>query len=288
MIEEIKDINKEFYTGWKKWIPTDAELATYYTDNTCPIDLRENEYLIVIDATDNREVSISKMEDGKLVKINHATFKSKNERGVVKTINPRNAEQRCAFDMLSNDRSTVKLITGGWGCGKSLSLIVAGLQALKDNRFDKIVWIRNNVDVKDTKDLGALPGDIYDKLMPFLGPFVDHAGGEDAVKKLIEEKKLVVEPLQYLRGRNLERTLIMCSEAENLTREHLQLIIARCADGSELWLDGDTRQRDKISFENSKGLERLIESLKGNKLFGYVHLTKVERSETASLADKIL
>ena len=65
MIEEIKDINKEFYTGWKKWTPTDAELATYYTDNTCPIDLRENEYLIVIDANDNREVSISKMEDGK-------------------------------------------------------------------------------------------------------------------------------------------------------------------------------------------------------------------------------
>ena len=171
--------------------------------------------------------------------------------------------------------------------GKTLLLVTAGLQALQEKKFDRIVWIRNNVDVKDTKDLGALPGDIYEKLMPFLGPFVDHCGGELAVKKLIDEHKLVVEPLQFLRGRNLENTLIMCSESENLTREHIQLIIARCAEGSNLWLDGDTCQRDKASFEKSLGLERTIESLKGNELFAYVNLTKVERSETASLADKI-
>lgn len=171
--------------------------------------------------------------------------------------------------------------------GKTLMLVTAGLQALKEKRFDKIVWIRNNIDVKDTKDLGALPGEVNEKLMPFLGPFIDHAGGKQAVEKMLEEGQLVVEPLQFLRGRNLENTLIMCSESENLTREHLQLIVARCAEGSHLWLDGDTAQRDKTSFEKSKGLERLIESLAGDKLFGYVNLTQVERSATASLADKI-
>ena len=283
----MENVTKLNYQGWKKWTPTIQELADYYTYGACPLDLKENEYLIIIDANDNRDIEIVKMREGKLVKINHASFKSRSENGKDKIITPRNPEQKCAFDMLSDSRTTVKLITGSFGSGKTMALVTAGLQALKENRFSKIVWIRNNIDVKDTKDLGALPGDVYEKLMPFLGPFIDHCGGENAVKKLIDDGKLVVEPLQYLRGRNLENTLIMCSESENLTREHLQLIIARCAEGSHLWLDGDTGQRDKLSFEKSQGLERMIKSLAGDKLFGYVNLTKVERSETASLADKI-
>lgn len=171
--------------------------------------------------------------------------------------------------------------------GKTLALVTAALQGLKEHRFDRIVWIRNNVDVKDTKDMGALPGDANEKLMPFLGPFIDHAGGEKAVNKMIEDGTLCVEPLQFLRGRNLENSLIMCTESENLTKEHLQLIIARCAEGSNVWLDGDVRQRDKKVFENSRGLEAMIDSLKGEELFAYVYLTKTERSKTASLADKI-
>ncbi len=169
----------------------------------------------------------------------------------------------------------------------TIMLITAGLQALKDKKFDKIVWIRNNVDVKDTKDLGALPGEVNDKLLPFLGPFIDHAGGNRAVTKMLELGQLVVEPLQFLRGRNLENTLILCSESENLTKEHIQLIIARCAEGSQVWFDGDTVQRDKKSFEESRGIERMVDSLAGNSLFAYINLTKVERSATASLADKI-
>ena len=107
------------------------------------------------------------------------------------------------------------------------------MEALKAGRFKRIVWIRNNVDVKDTKDLGALPGEVIDKLLPFLGPFIDHAG-ENSVRTMLNKGTLVVEPLQSLRGRNFDDTLIMCSEAENLTKEHIQLIIARAAEGSEV------------------------------------------------------
>lgn len=77
----------------------------------------------------------------------------------------------------------------------------------------------------------------------------------------------------------------MCSECENLTKEHLQLIIARAAEGSEIWLDGDTRQRDRAVFEKSQGVEKLIETFAGNELFGYVHLVQSERSATAAMAD---
>lgn len=163
-------------------------------------------------------------------------------------------------------------------------LVTAALEALKNNRFDKIIWIRNNVDLKDTKDLGALPGDVLTKLLPFLGPFRDHAG-DNAVKTMLNKGTLVVEPLQSLRGRNFENSLIMCSECENLTKEQIQLIIARAAEGTEVWLDGDTRQRDKATFEKSRGVESLIEKFAGQELFGYVNLVKSERSRTAAMAD---
>ena len=81
---------------------------------------------------------------------------------------------------------------------------------------------------------------------------------------MLDKGTLVVEPLQSLRGRNLENTLIMCSEAENLTKEHIQLIIARAAEGSEVWFDADNRQRDKAVFEKSKGIETLIEKFAGH------------------------
>ena len=74
-------------------------------------------------------------------------------------------------------------------------------------------------------------------------------------------------------------------ESENLTKEHIQLIMGRVDEGSQLWMDGDIKQRDKLNFEKSQGLETMIERLSGNKLFGYVHLIKSERSEVARLCD---
>jgi len=275
----VTNENKSNYLGWKVWNPTDEEFAEFYTDKPKePFPLLENEYLLIY--VDDRLVDSYCKEGDHLRRFKHNTIKIKDKETIV----PKNDEQRCAFDLLKNDAITVKLLTGTWGSGKTFLLVSAALEALKARKFDRIVWIRNNVDVKDTKDLGALPGEINDKLKPYLGPFIDHCG-EKEVDRMIEDGLLTVEPLQSLRGRNFENTLIMCSEAENLTKEHIQLIIARAAEGSAVWLDADCRQRDKATFEKSKGVETLIERLQGNELFGYVHLIKTERSATARLAD---
>ena len=295
------------YTGWKKWNPTSDEWIRLYTAEEVPFQLKENEYLIV-KAEDNITTfycyenghlrkftggSIKTVKDTALVPLEEPKQKQedskkanskKYSKGKNVVITPRNEEQVCAFDLMKDPNKTVKLLTGTWGTGKTLILVSAALEALKAGRFKRIVWIRNNVDVKDTKDLGALPGEVIDKLLPFLGPFIDHAG-ENSVRTMLNKGTLVVEPLQSLRGRNFDNTLIMCSEAENLTKEHIQLIIARAAEGSEVWFDADNRQRDKASFEKSKGIETLIERFAGQKLFGYVHLVKSERSETAAMAD---
>ena len=295
------------YTGWKKWSPTSEEWAELYATGTVPISLKENEYLIV--KSDGSSTIFYCYENGQLRKFTGGSIKTtkddtpvllesskskqddkqqssakKYSKGKNVVITPRNDEQVCAFDLMKDPSKTVKLLTGTWGTGKTLILVSAALEALKAGRFKRIVWIRNNVDVKGTKDLGALPGEVIDKLLPFLGPFIDHAG-ENSVRTMLNKGTLVVEPLQSLRGRNFDDTLIMCSEAENLTKEHIQLIIARAAEGSEVWFDADNRQRDKASFEKSRGIETLIERFAGQNLFGYVHLVKSERSETAAMAD---
>lgn len=134
--------------------------------------------------------------------------------------------------------------------------------------------------------MGALPGDVTEKFLPFLGPFIDHVG-KRTVELMLKQDQLVIEPLQSLRGRNFKNSIILCSEAENMTYDQLKLLIARVADGSCLLINGDVRQRDKAIFEKSKGLEKFITCLKGEPLFGYVHLPHSERSATASLADKL-
>lgn len=111
------ELQNQIYTGWHRWCPTSEELANFYMDSkTCPVNLLENEYLIICDEEDN-ELGVYKMQEGFIKKITHTSFKSKSESGTYKNITARNPEQKCAFDMLVDDRSTIKLITGTWGCG---------------------------------------------------------------------------------------------------------------------------------------------------------------------------
>ena len=99
--------------------------------------------------------------------------------------------------------------------------------------------------------------------------------------------KVEVVPLGFLRGRDIKNSILYSMESENLTKEQIQLIMGRVAEGSQLWMDGDNKQRDRVSFEKSQGLETMIERLQGEPLFGYINMPKSERSEVARLADKL-
>ena len=276
-------MTEQAYTGYKEICLTDDQFNQLYSEGKIDgYNFLNNEYLI---AKNEKGEIVDKLVcvNGKLEQIRFVTFKN-TFTGALK---PRNEHQEVAFDMLKDPNITVKLITGTWGTGKTLALVVAALEAVQRGEYDKIIWVRNNVQVKDTDQIGALPGDAYDKMLPYLGPFMDHVGGEEGVKMLIDANKLEVIPLGFLRGRSIRNSIILCSEAENLTKEHIQLLMGRVDEGSALWIDGDVRQRDRVAFERSKGLETMIDRLKGEELFGYVHLVKSERSATARLADKL-
>ena len=271
------------YTGYTCLELSDEEYNLLYTTNNLPNYIfHENEYVII---TNELGVALDKFcyQNGKLRPVKFSVFNN-TFTGKLK---PRNIHQELAFDMLKDRTSTVKLVTGTWGTGKTMSLVVAALEAVEKGEFDKIIWVRNNVQVKDTDQIGALPGDEHAKLLPYLGPMMDHVGGPDGIDMLIGQRKLEVIPLAFLRGRSIRDSIIISSEAENLTKEHIQLLLGRVDSGSNLWMDADLKQRDRAVFEKSAGIETMIERLKGENLFGYVHLVKSERSETARLADKL-
>ena len=202
-------------------------------------------------------------------------------------IKPLNDQQRLAFDMLQNDDITVKMLAGTFGSGKTMLMVSSAIDMIEKHKVEKLIWIRNNIEVKNTKELGALPGTLLDKLgaASFAGPLADHLGGEAGLEYWINNGQVEVAHLGFIRGRDYKNSILMVSEAENLTKEHIQLLLGRVGEGSMLWLDGDLKQTDEAVFENNSGMRKAIAALTGDPHFAYVYMPKTERSETARLAD---
>lgn len=268
------------YTGYKEIQLNDNELAEFYSNGMCADDFVENEYLILKDIS-GAAIDYYCKHNGNFEKIEYPILGS----NLIEKIKPRNPQQYCAMNLLKDDTIPIKLITGTFGSGKSLLCIAAALEAVQKNLIKKIVFVRNNVQVRDTDQLGSLPGDSFQKTLPYILPFADHVGGMEGLQSLIESERLEVIPLGFMRGRSIRNSIIYAMESENLTRQHIQLLMGRVDEGSQLWLDADFHQRDRKVFEESQGLEVMIDRLCGNPLFGYVHLIKSERSKVAQLAD---
>lgn len=271
------------YKGYIEVQFDDEKLASFYNNKELYAELymlKENQYFLVKDTT-GEVVDKYCYQNGEMRQV----FFQKLGGTFTGAIKPRNPQQVCLFDMLKDKTSKVKLVTGRFGSGKTLAMTNAALELIEKGKFERIVWVRNNVSVKDAPEIGFLPGTEIDKLMPYVMPLADHAGGEEGIKKMLENGTLSVIPLGHLRGRSLRNSIVFCTECENLTRQHIQLLMGRIDEGSQLWLDGDLKQRDRHIFDLSAGLETLVDRLAGNKLFAHVHLEKSERSEVAALAD---
>lgn len=305
-------IENSNYCGWHKWCPTAEEWEAFEVEGKLPFELLENEYLLIYeDEKFTKLVNQFCYENGELRRVSYGSItisNTKQEDEIIdpdllkndskslkkaakkprkkksETIFPRNPEQVILIDLLKDRTKPVKLTLGGFGSGKSMLMILAALEAINKGEFDRLIVVRNNVKVADSFDIGYLKGSLEDKMLPWLLNIQDIIG-QTAFKVLMDNGTIVAEPMLYLRGRNFTRSIIFVDEAENNSLSHLKLILGRCAEGSEVWIAGDTQQRDLPIFEKSKGLETMIEKFKGNPLFGYVFLTKSERGPVARMAD---
>lgn len=240
----------------------------------------QNEYLVAYD-TDRNTLGMYRCDGHGLVKVPYKTI---NTRFLGK-IKPRNIQQQMAIDMLYNNDIGVKMLAGKFGTGKDFLMCSVAVDLLEHSKFDKIVYIRNNIEVRNSKPIGYLPGSYNEKLLPFAMPLADHLGGTDGLSLMISHGQIEIVHLGFIRGRDIKNSIIICSEAENLTKEHIQLLLGRVGEGSTLWMNGDFKQCDAEIFERNSGLMATVDRLKGHPRFGYVKLLKTERSEIAAMAD---
>ena len=213
------------------------------------------------------------------------------------SIEPRNAEQTFALDALF--RPTVQLValTGRAGTGKTLLALAAALHSRK--QYAQILLARPIVPLAN-RDLGYLPGDVNDKIGPYMQPLFDNLGvikhkfkPESAEYKKIDEylkdDTLVITPLAFIRGRSLSNVFFIIDEAQNLTPHEVKTIITRAGEGTKMIFTGDVEQIDSPYLDSkSNGLTYLTDKMKGQELFAHVNLIRGERSYLAELASNIL
>nr|DAM26878.1 MAG TPA: PhoH-like protein [Caudoviricetes sp.] len=275
------------YTGWTEVALEDSgeeALAMAYSKDVEQknlFDTPTNGYVLIPNADADGNTAGLRWDGSRYVPIKYKNLNTAYS-GKIK---PLNNQQKLAFDLLQNDDITIKLLLGVYGSGKDFLMVNHAVDLIEKGKYDKIVWVRNNIEVKDTKEIGFLPGSMLEKVYPFAAILADCLGGEVALERAITDGWVEIQPLGFIRGRSFNRSIIYCSEAENLTKQHIQLLIGRVGEGSTLWINGDLRQIDDVAFERNNGIQKLIDNLTGNERFGTVYLPITERSETARLAD---
>lgn len=212
-------------------------------------------------------------------------------------IKPRNAEQTFALHAITNPNIRLVSIQGVAGTGKTL-LALAG--ALEQRREYKQIFLARPIVPLSNKDIGYLPGDIKSKLNPYMEPlwdnlkFIQNQYKEtdkefQKITELVNQEKLVIQPLAYIRGRSLSNIFFIVDEAQNLTPHEIKTIISRAGENTKIIFTGDVFQIDTPYLDSqSNGLSYLIDRVKDHPLYAHIKLEKGERSELANLANELL
>lgn len=289
---KIQDV-KELYTGIEHLEEVDGEvIKNFYKDGSVgQIDSiqkpKGNHFYIFKNGRTSSLAYYSPLEE---------RFE-RVEKEYVYGIKPRNAEQAFAISALMNEEIKLVTLQGVAGTGKTLLSLAAALE--QKNKYNQIILARPIVPLSN-RDIGYLPGDAGDKIGPYMEPLWDNLSyiknqyGENEKKrkeidKMLDEKRIIITPLAFIRGRSFSNIMFIIDEAQNLTPHEVKTIITRAGENTKIIFTGDIYQIDTPYLdEQSNGLSYIIDRLKGHPLFAHVTLQKGERSELANLANELL
>jgi PhoH-like ATPase len=290
---KIKDVNS-IYKGESTLTGIDsAVINDLYQEGTCP-----PERIGLTDPQFNHYYILKNGKKSALVHYNGDTgLLERIEKTEAYGIRPLNAEQVFALHAVLNPNVKLVTLQGVAGTGKTLLALAGALQQKRD--FWQIYLARPIVPLSN-RDIGFLPGDIKSKINPYMEPlwdnlkfiqsqFPDKGKEVKQIQQMVEQEKLLITPLAYIRGRSLSNIFFIIDEAQNLTPHEIKTIITRAGENTKIVFTGDIFQIDTPYLDTqSNGLSYLIEKVKGNPLCAHVTLQKGERSALANLANELL
>jgi len=288
----------ELYSGVAEVDVGKEDVDAFYAQGTLALSgpkLLSNQYVVLRDRESPSHSAIGRWDGaaGKLVAL-------RKLRDGVWGIRPRNKEQHCALDLLLSDDVKLVTLVGKAGTGKTLLALAAGMQrVVEDQSFVKLLVSRRIFPMG--RDVGYLPGDLEQKLNPWMQPIYDNIEFLMGLSKADQKKSgrgahelidlgfIEIEPLTYIRGRSIPNQYIIVDEAQNLTPHEVKTIITRVGEATKIILTGDPYQIDNPYVDaTSNGLTTIVERFKGEAIAGHITLSRGERSPLAELASNLL
>lgn len=296
-----KDVSlDELYSG-QRVLQIEPEQLTEFEktrflelDNAHDLGIHPNEYIILQERDNNRRRGVGRYNHMKkgvvpLIPIREGVW----------GIYPKNLEQQFALDALLNDEIKLVTLVGKAGTGKTLLAIAAGLEmTISQEKYSRLLVSRPVQPMG--RDLGYLPGDINEKLTPWMQPIFDnmdflfgqqrgHGSSSSSYEDLINHGLLHIEPLTYIRGRSIPGQYLIVDESQNLSPHEVKTIITRAGEGTKIVLTGDCHQIDNPYLDEiNNGLAYCVDRLKTEDIIGHTILKVGERSALSEAASKLL
>ena len=266
------------------------------------IDPYVNQYVFLKSHEDDQETVVrvvwNEEEKEREVNVVYPSYTSKYPNAF--GLKPINAEQRCALDALLDDSVHCVSLVGKAGTGKSLLALAAALQlVVEEKKYSKIIISRPAIHMG--KELGFLPGDLREKMDPWLAPIYDNFNvlfdkkahkdmrGKNGIKHLEETGLIEIQAVSMIRGRSLNDCILICDEMQNTSAHEIKTVLTRAGKNTKVIITGDPYQIDAPYLDSqSNGVSHLINALKGDPLYANIILTQGERSALSDLAsDKL-
>jgi len=186
-------------------------------------------------------------------------------------IYPRNDAQEQYLDQLMDENNRIVIASGSAGTGKSYMATLAAIKFLREGSTSKIIITRPMVEVEN-EQVGFLPGDLNEKLAPWVRPLMDifeEHYTKYAIAKMLADGVIEVSPLSFMRGRSFRNAIIIADEMQNATPNQMLMLLTRISTNSRILLTGDTRQTDRYGDQN--GLVNLLTRLQNSERDGIVY-----------------